>query len=205
MAERFRTESEALKTIPWRTDILYSQQGLSQLDGISQLSVRRIYLVLASSDIEGVSKGYLAVIRQREYSLWASGVSPSELRVQGLQRPSKPPPEGLRLLRQFCETGVRPRDTKGIDLFTRELFYYRLLDIYAQVYKKGVEDTAKGKSMVAAIDKLVCDKNSETLSHTNYYSFRALALTTGQISSTRLRRLWSGTPPCTLSQMAGGL
>ena len=44
MAEQFHTESEAFRTIPWCTNVLYSKQGFNQLDGISQLSVRRILL-----------------------------------------------------------------------------------------------------------------------------------------------------------------
>ena len=150
------------------------------------------------------SKNYLAVIRQREYSLWATGVPATELHAQGLQLPSKPPPEGLRLLHQFCETGVRPRDTQGIDLFTRELFYYRLLDIHAQIYKKGTEDTTKGKLMVRTIDKLVHHDNSETRSHTNCHSFRMLASTTGQILYIKSQWYWTSSPPCNLSHRARG-
>jgi hypothetical protein len=149
-------------------------------------------------------KSYLAVIRQREYLLWANSVPASELSVQGLQLPTKPTPEGLLLLYRFCKTGIQPQqDTKDADLFAKELFYYRLLDVFAQVFNKGAEDNSKEKLMKTAIDKLVCRHNWETLC-AHFFSFRIPVSTTGQISSTRSRRFWSSTHPRTLSRIVMG-
>lgn len=39
MAEQFRVESNAFKTIPWQTDILFTSQGLDQLNDIPELRV----------------------------------------------------------------------------------------------------------------------------------------------------------------------
>jgi hypothetical protein len=40
MADHFRVESEAFKTIPWRTGVLFTPRGLDQLNDIPELCVR---------------------------------------------------------------------------------------------------------------------------------------------------------------------
>jgi len=82
----------------------------------------------------------------------------SELCQQGLQRPRKTQPEGLRLLRQFCETGTAPSPDHitNTDLFAKELLYYRVLDVFAQVYGRGGEANLKEKSPLALLSSLVC-------------------------------------------------
>ena len=58
----------------------------------------------------------------------------------GLLPADVPPAEGLQSLRKFCETGVRNtgRDGEAV-LFAKELLYYRVLDVFAQVYCAEVE------------------------------------------------------------------
>ena len=96
--------------------------------------------------------------------MWATNVSMSELRKRGLQRPRKTPPEGLRLLRQFCETGTAPSPDRitDTDLFAKELLYYRLLDVFAQVHGRGGEANLKEKSPLVLLSSLVCYDASAT-------------------------------------------
>ena len=102
-----------------------------------------------------MSKTFLALVRKREYCMWAADCSPTELRDNGLHPPSRRPSEGLLLLRQFCKTGVRPEPEREADLCAKELLYYRILDMFAQVYNKGAEDTAKNRSTLPLVVKLV--------------------------------------------------
>lgn len=90
--------------------------------------------------------------------MWAANVSTSELSIQGTKRPRKTQPEGLWLLRQFCETGAAPLPDHitNADLFAKELLYYRVLDVFAQVYGKGGEASLKEKFPLALLSNLVC-------------------------------------------------
>jgi hypothetical protein len=88
--------------------------------------------------------------------MWAADASETELRENRLQPPKKPPSEGLLLLRQFCNTGIRPKPEKESDLCVKELLYYRILDMFAQVHGIGAEDMAKDRSTLPLIVKLVC-------------------------------------------------
>lgn len=87
--------------------------------------------------------------------MWAADASETELREHRLQPPRKPPSEGLLLLRQFCNTGIRPKPEKEADLCAKELLYYRILDMFAQVHSVGAEDMAKDRSTLPLIVKLV--------------------------------------------------
>ena len=82
-------------------------------------------------------------MKAREYTAWAADIPAAELRGVGLPLPTKPPSEGLGLLRQFCQTGERPQQ-EG-ERFAKELLYYRVLDMFAQINNIGVEDTTKEK------------------------------------------------------------
>ena len=87
--------------------------------------------------------------------MWAVDVPTTELREKGLQPPRKSPSEGLLLLRQFCNTGVRPEPEREADLFAKEILHYRILDMFAQVHNKGAEDAAKDRSTLPLVVKLV--------------------------------------------------
>jgi hypothetical protein len=88
--------------------------------------------------------------------MWAAGASATELGEKGLPPPTKPPSEGLLLLQHFSNTGVRPRREREAELCAKELLYYRILDMFAQVHNKGAEDTAKDRSTLPLVVKLVC-------------------------------------------------
>jgi hypothetical protein len=98
-------------------------------------------------------KSYLTLVQEREYATWTAGVPVTESRIQGLQSPTKPPAEGSKLLRRFCDTGLR--SDKDGDLFAKELLYYRVLDLFAQTNDIGVEHTTREKSLVPSMTKLV--------------------------------------------------
>lgn len=98
---------------------------------------------------------FLALVHKCKYCMWAVDFLPTELHDKGLHPPSQPPSEGLLLLHQFCKTGVRPEPKREADLCAKELLYYRILDMFAQVYNKGVEDTAKNRCTLPLVIKLV--------------------------------------------------
>ena len=87
--------------------------------------------------------------------MWAADVPTIELRAKGLQPLRKSPSEGLLLLRQFCNTGIQPEPERETDLFAKEILYYRILDMFAQVHNKGAEDAAKDRSTLPLVVKLV--------------------------------------------------
>jgi hypothetical protein len=114
--------------------------------------------------------------------MWATDVPASELHKQGLQRPRMAAPEGLRVLRQFCETGTGPSPdhTKDADLFAKELLYYRVLDVFAQVYGRGGEASLREKFPLALLSNLVCYNTSVAQPTLLITSFRAIrTLVTG--------------------------
>lgn len=131
------------------------------------------------------------MIQEREYTTWAAGVPATELRIQGLQLPTKPPSEGSELLRQFCQTGLWP--DKERDLFAKELLYYRVLDLFAQTNNIGIEDTTREKSVVPSMTKLV-RYDSLTLDRLTCSVRVTQALTIGQSSSIPSQRSWSSLP-----------
>lgn len=102
--------------------------------------------------------------------------SASELRKQGLQRPRTTPAEGLKLLRKFCETGTAPSPDhiKDADLFAKELLYYRVLDVFSQVYGKGGQASMKEKLPLVLLSNLVCYDASATWHTLLIPSFRAI-------------------------------
>jgi hypothetical protein len=107
-------------------------------------------------DIEA-RKNFLHLIRERESLMCVAGVPEPHARTLPL--------EGLLVVRLFCETGMRLQSdsTREADLFAKEVFYYRVLDMFAQVYDKGVASMTRDKSITAPIDKLV-SYNSATVS-----------------------------------------
>lgn len=133
-------------------------------------------------------------MQEREYNAWAAGFTVAELSVGRLPAPVKPPSKGLGLLRQFCQTGQRPQQ-EG-DRLAKELLYYRVLDMFAQIHNIGGEDTTKEKSVVPSMIKLVrC--SSLTLEYPTYYHglFRVTqASITGLSSSIPSRESWSSLP-----------
>jgi len=68
-------------------------------------------------------------------------------------------PEGLKLLRLFCATGASPwtSDPHSVeaDLFAKELLCYRLIDVFAQVFGKGVQNLSMERRSIPFIDRLV--------------------------------------------------
>jgi hypothetical protein len=85
--------------------------------------------------------------------MWATSVPTAELCERGLKQASKPLAEGLLLLRQFCENGQSPLN--GVDLVSKELLYYRIMDMFAQVNGRGMEHSARERSVVLKMVKLV--------------------------------------------------
>jgi hypothetical protein len=132
-------------------------------------------------------------MKEREYTLWAADFPAAELRAAGLPLPTKPPSEGLGLLRQFCQTGERPRQ-EG-DRLAKELLYYRVLDMFAQINNIGVEDTTKEKSVVPSMIKLVRCSSLTLECPTCHGLFRVTQVsTTGLNSSILSRESWSSLP-----------
>lgn len=152
--DRFRFESIAIKSIPWRTDTLYVSDGLGKLEHIPELRVSP--LICPRRDTEATYQAYLNLINVREYRLWAHGRSVEMLKSIDLLPADAPPGEGLQLLRRFCQTGVR---SKGLDgdavLLAKELLYYRVLDVFAQVYGVGLDDRKIERSNFPFINLLV--------------------------------------------------
>jgi hypothetical protein len=97
----------------------------------------------------------LAVMDEREYCTWVADVPATERCAQGLKPPTKPPSEGLQLLRQFCDTGAWPESERDAELLAKEVLYYRLVDAFAQVKNKGLEVTTRDKSVLPLVVQLV--------------------------------------------------
>ena len=152
--DRFRFESIAFKSIPWRSDILYIPKGLMKLEDIPELGVGAP--ICLRHDAEAMLQAYLNLINVREYRLWAHGRSMETFEIIGLLPPDEPPAKGLQLLQRFCETGVRSMGQDGeAVLLAKELLYYRLLDVFAQIYFVGVEDVRIQRSNFPFINLLV--------------------------------------------------
>lgn len=90
----------------------------------------------------------MKLIKVRERRMWAEGRSVETLRAIGISTDNECPPEGLKLLRTFCETGVRNtgRNGDGV-LLAKEFLYYRVLDMFAQVHftREAPVEIAKSK------------------------------------------------------------
>jgi hypothetical protein len=125
-------------------------------------------------------------MKKREYTLWAADFPTAELRVAGLSLPTKPPSEGLGLLHQFCQTGEWPQQ-EG-DHLTKELLYYYMLDMFAQINNIGAEDTTKKKSAVPSMIKLVCCSFLTLECPTCHSLFRVTQVSTTDLNSSIL--LW---------------
>ena len=67
-----------------------------------------------------------------------------------------PPGEGLQLLQRFCQTGVHSKGLNGdAVLLAKELLYYRVLDVFAQVYGVGLDNRKIERSNFPFINLLV--------------------------------------------------
>lgn len=101
-------------------------------------------------------QAYINLICVREYRLWAQGRPVDLLASIGLLPADLPPADGLQSLRKFCETGARNtgRDGEAV-LFAKELLYYRVLDVFAQVYCAEVEGIMIKRSNFPFVNLLV--------------------------------------------------
>lgn len=96
----------------------------------------------------------MGVMRAREYGLFVN---------------KTPIPEPLQLLASFCKTGTKPTAADSTytstqqDAWVKELLGYRVLDVMAQVYGKGVEEGNKDKSLTPLNPKLVRGYTSRRL------------------------------------------
>ena len=87
-------------------------------------------------------------------------------------------PESFQLLVSFCQTGAKPTANSKYTImqqeaWVKELLGYRVLDVMAQVYGKGVEEGMKDKSLTPLNPKLVSrGRNSRCLSQSTdmYFS-----------------------------------
>jgi hypothetical protein len=90
------------------------------------------------------------LIREREKTMWETDMNLCSNSI----------PEGLKLLRRFCTTGRRPVPSDGhnveADLLAKELLCYRLLDVFAQVFGKGVQSLSVEWRAIPFINRLVC-------------------------------------------------
>lgn len=97
-------------------------------------------------------------MKRREHRIWAND-NPTLRLNENMEEPQsgsrRPQVEGLALLRQFCGTGVDFYDTKA-DTFAKELLYYRVLDMFAQVHEKGKDnDVVVARSNIPYLHYLV--------------------------------------------------
>lgn len=93
----------------------------------------------------------MEVMEEREKTMWISGLPTAELRARGLQR-SKPPAESLLRLSEWCKDGESLQNNVDV---SKEVLCYRIIDMFAQVNNKGVEDITREKLVVPEMVKLV--------------------------------------------------
>ena len=108
------------------------------------------YLIPLESNVQ--DKEYLRLIRSRENdSTLANAVH-----ITGRHSP-----EGLEVFRRFCQTGERFEDVSHCDnvqkseLLAKELLRYRVLDMFAQVKKKGTESNVMQKTVIPSFPSIV--------------------------------------------------
>lgn len=95
------------------------------------------------------------VIRVRERRMWMSDHSQGSVSTD-----NEAPLEGLQLLRTYCKTGVH--NAGGAEnevLLAKELLYYRVLDMFAQVYCAREAHVEISKSKVPLMTSLVSTLN----------------------------------------------
>lgn len=66
-----------------------------------------------------------------------------------------PPSEGLQLLQQFCDTGAWPESETDTELLAKEVLYFQLVDVFAQVKNKGMEVATRDKLALPLVVQLV--------------------------------------------------
>ena len=98
------------------------------------------------------------MMKHREYHVWVDNnpAVDSGEQITQADPSSWPPVEGLKSLRQFCKTGVGFEElSQDADLLAKELLYYCVLDVFAQVQKKGSKQNFIQKSDIPSLPYLV--------------------------------------------------
>jgi hypothetical protein len=89
--------------------------------------------------------------------MWTERFSVERLHEGGLLPADETPAQGLQSLRQFCKTGVRNTGHGGeAVLLAKEFLYYRVLDVFAQIYGNRAEYTPVERANFPLTTLLVC-------------------------------------------------
>jgi hypothetical protein len=89
--------------------------------------------------------------------MWTERFLVERLHEGGLLPADETPAQGLQSLQQFCKTGVRNTGHGGeVVLLVKEFFYYRVLDVFAQIYGNRVEYMPVERANFLLTTLLVC-------------------------------------------------